>query len=163
MPSDIACHLSDVSSWLQTSVKRLSSGKDTLEAGSGLIVHYDTMRPHIKGIEDYSADHALISLLSAATLATIVTIKIERDRLLRQYRARRSLLARLGFGKKLPLTSIYENEDGLAKWAAKWDTFCGELERQRRGITLLTVESGPSGFCLQTYQAIAPVGQSDSG
>jgi hypothetical protein len=142
-PTNIASRLPTVEGWQQSSVKRLSSGIDKLEAAAGLILHYDTMRPYAMKIEDYSDDHALMSLLSAAsTLATILTIKIERDRLINQYRSRRSVFARLGLGKKLPLMAIYENGERLAEWSAKWDTFCAELQRRHSGLALIVVEPG---------------------
>jgi hypothetical protein len=154
-PADITSHLPDVSGWPQTSVKRLSTGDDSPEAAPGLIVHYDTMRPYLMRIEDYTADQALMALLSASTLATILTIKIDRERLHRQYRARRSLFARFGFGKKLPLTAIYEDEDGTAKWATKWSMFCAGLGLQRQGITLLTIEPEVKDFAFKLVKPLA--------
>ena len=91
-----------------------------------------------------------MALLLASERATILTMEVDRERLLNQYRGRRRLFARLGFGGKLPLTEIYQDEVRLAKWSSKWDTFCIELQRQRRGITLLTLDSGASGFCVQS-------------
>jgi hypothetical protein len=133
----------------------LSSGKDSPEGKPGLIVHYDIMRPYLTKAEDYREDYALASLLSAPR-ATILTIRIERDRLLRQYRSRGSVFARLGLGRKLPLTAIYENEDRLAEWSAKWNTFCAELQRQRPGITLIAIQPGHQNFAFELAEPSPP-------
>jgi hypothetical protein len=145
---DISSRLPCVVGWLQTSVKRLSAGRDRPDAAPGLIVHYDTMRPYQMGVDSYEADDALVSLLSQSSRATILTIKIAPDRLLNQYRARKARRPFLGFGlrNRAPLLSLYENQHDLAEWSAKWEMFCNALMRRREDVTLITIEPGAEKF-----------------
>ena len=123
-----------------SSVKRLASGLDSNAGSENLIIHYDTMRPHVLGLSRFDQDQDLLNVLAERGLLTIVTISCPADRLLQQYVERRQRSRFAIFRRsEIPLASIYQDGQSLALWSERWDTFLASLQL-KRSVVLFNVE-----------------------
>ena len=92
-----------------------------------LTVHYDILRPHIKGFGSHAADPAT-SLLADAEAIAFLTLTTTRERLVAQL-AERVAGHRRPPKKLLKLQPLYERGDFLADWYGRWFRFLERFER----------------------------------
>jgi hypothetical protein len=136
--------------------------------GVGLVLHYNTMRPHSKGFGSYASDPALRALNGFASCTTVATLVLAPTQLLKQYRARlaegntqewwvaasqfralrlsvRTLIGaqprRLMASKRNQshLIDLYETPARLAEWSARWAAYLEDLRQRWPNVALLFV------------------------
>lgn len=78
--------------WVQTSVMKVFKPADadaaTGDAGArGVALHYNILRPHVRGLADYASDPSL-KLIDLAEDVTVVTLRPPLPRLIAQFAAR---------------------------------------------------------------------------
>ena len=94
LPSEIAADLPQAAkTWSRTSGNELSRKglSQVLRAngnGPGLVLHYDIMRAHTRGYEDYANDPAMQAVTGAKAALTVLTILPPREALFEQFLSR---------------------------------------------------------------------------
>jgi hypothetical protein len=179
LPSDVSAYLPvEAKTWTRTSANEIT--KKGLSAVlrrdrhcPGLVLHYDIMRAHTRGFENYSEDPAIQAVTGTGAALTVVTLLPRREVLFEQFLARarteeyeewgdrpevrrrlkrklRTALFKL-VGKtpkllkegQLALLSAYATDERLKKWTDRWENFLDDVRRGRDDVRLIYAAPDP--------------------
>lgn len=179
LPRDISDYLpAGAKAWHRTSGNDLSRKgvagvRRGEETSSGLVLHYDIMRPFARGFRQYHIDPAMQALTQTRATLTFLTILPSRELLVNQFikraandqyeewwdrtrpmrqfkrRVRAAFFDLSGRRRKflkaeqLRLLRIYASDRGLERWGERWTAFLEGTQRERNDVTLLFVTSEP--------------------
>jgi hypothetical protein len=137
--------------------------------GPGLVVHYDIMRAHTRGYQDFANDPAMQAMTAANARLTVLTILPRREVLFEQFLSRarsgeyeewwdrretlrrvkrklRATLLRLfrrqaKFLKEghLALLSVYASDARFDHWTSRWKSFLEGVRHGRNDVRLVYI------------------------
>lgn len=180
LPSDVsACLPAEAKIWTRTTANEIT--KKGLPGVlrrhrhcPGLVVHYDIMRAHTRGFENYAEDPAIQAVTGTRAALTVMTLQPRREVLFEQFLARArteeydewgdrpelkrrlKLKLRTNFFKlvgktpkllkegQLALLSAYATDEKLKKWTDGWESFLDDVRRDRDDVRLIYVAPDPA-------------------